>query len=122
MEYGMEQPVRLKERVETLFFSLNAVVLFASAAMLFFLAYAKRELFSAIDPALFVCPFLGYTFSILCAVLSMGFIALHAHSRPQTLPGLSLARLWLYPATALGFLAVLLFAVATGYIAYLIIL
>jgi uncharacterized membrane protein YhaH (DUF805 family) len=112
---------RLKERVELFYFSLFTVLLAVSALMLFFLAYTQRSIFSAIDPAMFVVPFLCYTFCLLCSCLAMTLMPLHMRTSGNK-AGLSPSRLWLYLAASFGSLSVILFLVATSSVLLLILL
>ena len=108
-----------ENEVESLFLLLFGAILLVSALMLLFLAYAERQLFSAVDPALFVTPFLVYALAMPCACLAMTLLPIYLNRRGAGSPT---ARLWLYPAAAFGTLCLLLFLFASCAVAYLIIL
>jgi hypothetical protein len=113
MNGSSERSLMFRANGELLFSVLCLVVPAISGLMLFFLAFARREIFSAIDPSLFVAPFLSYTLAMPCGVISVIFSALYTKAR---------FRLWLYPAVAFGALAVILFIAGTLAVTYLIIL
>jgi hypothetical protein len=128
-----EQALRLRGSAEAIFPVLCTTVSVLSGLMLFFLIFARKEIFGAVDPALFVTPFISFTLTMPCAVLSLVFAAFYAHARSAQLISwiesnqpeqqeYSRTRFWLYPAVAFGTIAVILFLAGAASITYLILL
>lgn len=131
-----------EERGLFFFAALCGLILLASCAMLFFLAFARKELFGEMDPAFMVTPFLGFTLAMPSAVVSLICSGFYAHARSsrlitesfrapakdaqeryvKTSAALSWSRAWLYPAVAFEAITAILFLSGTVSLIYLILL